>query len=296
MASSEPITTFLGLPSTVRARIYTLAGLVRPCPISLYTERKRLEALKEPGPPADLHESTECFYVVHGSWKSFWPRNIDCFYSCLPIQLLRVCRSVHLETLPILYARNKFKVLGHLHSNLRILQALPPFAIASLTSLFIHLNCWPCPFGHDIYGGETLDCFFCGDVLKATDPPLTMTAGQDILSEWKTFCTYLGHAIRLGTLKLAIICDTKEMAVAQQVVEPTKYLPLLKEFAIRLSSSHERDLTALARRTIKARTSVQSPTSPFPFFNLPIEVRLQILNSTHLGAQKSCSLGAIASA
>ena len=283
--------TFLDLPSNVRSHIYFFLGFTRPCPISLSTERG-MKALRERDSKRMSMGRYQCLHKMKGGGGGdpfYGHHDLDCYCLDLPIPLLRVCRSIYLDTLPLLYGKNKFKVLGHTSSDLRLIRILSPVAIASLTSLLIRLNCWPCLLGHDDIDAGTGQCHFCGTSIASSDASLTNTtqAGKEILTEWWAVCTCLAEAVQPSQLSLALICDTMDMATAEEVMKAVRKLPQLKECTIRLSRSRDDALASLARQTMQIMTGAIVPASPFPFLDLPKELRLLILGFTHLGTKGS---------
>lgn len=110
-----------------------------------------------------------------------------------------------------------------------------------------------------------------------------------MLLEWRAVCAYLAEAVTPNQLKLTVLCDTVDMAVAKEITEAIKLLPQLKECTIRLGRYREAALTSLAHQTMQAAMHVKEPASPFRFFDLPKELRLHILDFTHLGVQGSHS-------
>ena len=287
-SSTSPL---LDLPISVRLCIYLFSGLVRPCPISLCTEGKMISPRKNLILVGQSRRRPyQCIYKMKGSGerRRHSKKDIDCYCLELPVALLRVCRAICLETLPLLYGKNKFKVLGHTSSDLRILRTLSSVAIASMTSLLVRLNCSPCPLGHNeisLLG----HCTLCKGTLTLSDAPLTNTtrAGQEILTEWRAVCAHLAETVLPGQLNLTVICDTNEAEVAAEVMELTRKLPRLKKCTIRLSQSRDSTLTSLARQTVQVTMRAKVPASAFPFNKLPKELRLCVLNFTHLTPEGS---------
>ena len=92
----RPILTFLELPKHVRITIYTLAGLVRPCPIDMFKEGKR-------GPYGYISRGicvederilpsyAFCPFGDH-NWGDYELE--DCYAPKLPLSLLRVSKHI----------------------------------------------------------------------------------------------------------------------------------------------------------------------------------------------------------
>ena len=135
--TTENGVTLLDLPSSVRHKIYRLAGIIRPCPIDIGTEGLR-------------HR-----YIVSDPQKFCWyyprpkenPWNLihrgqgecSCFCEPLPMQLL-VCQRIRDELIPILYGENSFKLRWTVEGQ-RLFAQLSKNALASLSRLQIsHIN------------------------------------------------------------------------------------------------------------------------------------------------------------
>src|SRR3569833_978233 len=138
--TSSASSPFLSLPPNVRAKIYKLAGLARPCPIDLGEWAKRSVTV-----PVDTLSRCWRRNMAH---KPEWR---ICHCAPLPVALLRVCRKVHAEAIAVLYGQNHFAIRARARRPelLDPLLRMPAAGIAHMTGLLVRLNCWPSPRGHE---------------------------------------------------------------------------------------------------------------------------------------------------
>ena len=278
---------FLKLPPQIRLQIYSFSGLIRSCPITIRpgdeSSGLRRDALAQRDPLKTIY----CVYKMKGRGRVSYPTEktgFDCFCPTLSLALLCICRTVYHEALPFFYRFNKFKVLGHVSTDLQFLRTLTPLAITSMTSLLIRLNCWPCPLGHDEIDLRRNECRLCWSSTVGADEVLTLmtSAGQANLAEWGELCIYMSRAIKPGSLNLTVICDSANLAVAMEVSKAMKELPILRTCTVRFGRSRNGALADLACRTMKTATTTFDPITPFRYLDLPEELRLRILSYTHL--------------
>ncbi|CAK7211858.1 hypothetical protein SEUCBS140593_001307 [Sporothrix eucalyptigena] len=341
---------FLDLPQDVRRRIYEHA-LVRSCPIDLtYWEARSYQATE--------YRRIQDNYGIYVCWKRdnhMKPHNRSCVCAPLPVALLRVCRTVHAEAAAVLYGKNKFVIRGRTFANslddeeddadkkvdhrryddhydkyrlkrippaiqfAPILAGIPLYGLASMTSLLVRLNCWPCPLGHEEVGmadrfrnnpfeelGDAIAmgyCRVCSMRSDRADYPLSLPpdTSTDEDEEYQRPATK-NEAMLLSTLDLTVICDVNSEKAAKRVVAPLMQhiLPAarLKACTIRLGRCRRGyALTAIARRTAAALVAglvdpsletsyMPSSTEIFPFRRLPAELRVKILQETALGTTK----------
>jgi len=291
-----PSPTFLILPSQIRLKIYIFADLIRLCPISLNNEgsRKahRQKSLESYDRNSVGHERTDmnrarniyCDYRAKKFLLGFHDGNTaenECICPPLPIQLLRVCRTIHDEVLEILYSQNKFKLL--LERN----HPLAPKAVARMTSLCIRLNmcsCTPHHFcQHPLENGIRHRCDICHALCKrGKDPPLsiTPTQGMGVFSQWLEVCKILQTGLG-PEMRLSVICDCADMETAQEIVKPMGGLPTMSECSIRLGQSPFMQWRQIAESTVLLLTD-RPLTRPFRFLDLPRELQRDILCCTDL--------------
>ena len=278
--------SLLGLPQDLRCRILRFA-LLRPCPISLTTEGKTI-AERQAVAQSLIMKGDQCVYKMKGGGRMVFRKSggLDCFCAASPVSLFRVCRLIHDESMPVFYEKNKFKLLGRCPADLRLFLRLAPRAVASLTSLLIRLNCYPCVLGHDDMDTKG-QCLFCGSREYYSDQLLTDAEPMDrkMLDQWRRVCSYLAQSIQPGRLSLTLICDTEYEAAAKAVVEPLLTLPRLKKCTIRLGRQRNSALEDIARQACSQAMGHSTQTIPFRFFDLPRELRLRILEFTDLGVK-----------
>lgn len=275
--------TFLSLPFEVRLKIYELADLVRPCPIELAPEKRS----RRPMHPRQHPEDT-CFYRLRRQGRmQFGGALNQCECSDLALQLLLVSRAIHDETQLVLFSRNKFTLRYHAGSSLAPLWSLAESALSAMTSLLIRLNCWPCVLGHDTIDPSRSKCWVCSAPLDQADPALdrNQEPGKRLLQEWNSLCHYLGSRISPERLRLTLICDVTDLESGNEVVAPLAALPPLRECTLRIGRQPNNDLRTLARMTSLKMTRTFVPKASFPFEHLPEELRLRVLDFTHLGAE-----------
>ncbi|MCJ1351023.1 MAG: hypothetical protein MMC33_001005 [Icmadophila ericetorum] len=180
-----------------------------------------------------------------------------------------------------------FILRGHAGFDLANLLSLGSKALAAMTSLLVRLNTWPCPNGHEILDHRRTRCMKCNNEVAA-DPicnsyGLKLRTKGNFLKQWEQACSHLASGISLGQLHLTFICDVEDLAAGEQVLAPLTNLPKLKACTIRLGRLRNRDLASLAERTSQKMTSTFIPGSGFPFELLPEEIRLRVLQFTHIG-------------
>ena len=180
-----------------------------------------------------------------------------------------------------------FILRGHAGFDLANLLSLGSKALAAMTSLLVRLNTWPCPNGHEILDHRRTRCMKCNNEVAA-DPicnsyGLKLRTKGNFLKQWEQACSHLASGISLGQLHLTFICDVEDLAAGDKHIEPLTNLPKLKTNTIRLGRLRNRDLASLAERTSQKMTSTFIPGSGFPFELLPEEIRLRVLQFTHIG-------------
>jgi hypothetical protein len=270
--------SFLGLPDNVRKRIYLYAGLISGWDIDLNGRRTKYAYCFQPGPDFE---------------KSY--------------KLLFICRLVYSEASSILYSTNRFFIRYNdagsvqardLHSRrmwpkavipkqsqgLEGLKALTASSLRHLSHLTVHLNISSCL-------GKSCDCLRPppDDEYHRLwiDPPLRKSS-QEIISEWQTAAHHLRTYMSPSRLRLYFVCDSDGSETAAQVVQPLRNIPTLIDCRIRLARHHDPHLSELAKEAAMRSMGYLVPsdyatsTSSFRFFDLPQEVRYQILEYTDL--------------
>ena len=201
----------------------------------------------------------------------------DCICVHLPVQLLRVCRSIGHETRSILYSRNKFKL------DRTTLNVLTHRAFAKLHSLQTRLTECSCVTGHNCQGltpYEIYECLNCHRACKrGSGEPLDNDRDAPLLDCWRNFVTKLRSNCS-PTLNLTIICDCENFQTASAFVILLETLPTISSFSVRLGQSPNHHFRQLAEHT--SRMLTQTELKPFPFEQLPEEIQEAILCQTDL--------------
>ncbi|CEJ55375.1 hypothetical protein PMG11_01637 [Penicillium brasilianum] len=284
--------TFLDLPFNIRERIYKYAGLSRHCPLDLnvWSPEQRHEAREYMRNPRRVRCMTE--EEKHGTG------DCDCFlyarpFVPVPVQLLRVARTVSAETSELLYSKNRFHVSFVFPKALRSLKQLNPAALGQIQSLKVTIydidQCAVRPW-QDIRA-----CSMDWDSLPLDNFELPQRRCKWLPGECEEFFTYLSKHVQESRLKLSLVCDVRAFDLAKRLTDPVQELPVLKEVAIRLNSTGlNGDIAALRaladdlanHLTDKSRLSCKPsvPQKPFRFMDLPTEIRIKILEQTELVA------------
>lgn len=298
MANSRP--SFLSLPYSIRREIYILAGLSRFCPFAIITEQ---EASSRATPPQHQHQWPppppgiqrrswrDCIYpkLAFGHSGRVSDSEPGCYCPKIPKQLLLVSKAVYNDTCDILYGENSFIVRAHEAKALNILKSLSIHAIHVMRYLMVRLNCWPCRRGHHRANFSRRLCMTCQTPIASSDCPLRTgdSESEDMVQSWFEVCQILESNLVAGRLTLSFICDVDDMEIAKRILEPLENIPRLRSCDIRLGRKRNDDLRSLARKTcLKLTAANQLPehgSSHVSFADLPREIRLRILEFTHLG-------------
>lgn len=134
--------SFFDLPAHARRRVYAHAGLARPCWISLRPRQPERESA--------VQRPRECLYRLRLRGITEAERKGPaCICPQLPLALLLVCKAVYTEAFDVLYGQNRFVLRAHSPANLGPLPCMSTRVLATMRSLMLRLNCWPCRNGHD---------------------------------------------------------------------------------------------------------------------------------------------------
>ena len=286
-----PHSSFLDLPVEIRERIYTFAGLVRFCPISLNDEgsRKAYQKLshtyRDENPLATYASAsdtrgTQCDYYKMGKYLN--TTKTECVCPHLPTQLFIVCRMIHLEAMKVLYSRNKFRL------SLQQDICLEEKYAAHMTSLCVRLNMSSYVPNH--FCNRLLSAIIserweaCNAMCKrGRDPPLSLftSYGFDLIRRWTEICKILENSVR-PEMRLSVICDCADGETAQKVVAPLQSIRRrIAGCSIRLGELPHMKWQHLAEDTVLIVTD-RPPTKPFRFVDLPKELQREILCWTDL--------------
>jgi hypothetical protein len=233
---------FLSLPAFLRKRIYLYAGLV-----SDYDH------------PIDLNFG-----------------DLACDPGDEPFQisynLLLTCRIFYNDVQPIIYSTNEFYIRYRDMDDLESLQNLSPKTLALLTRLTIYLESCGDGFSHEEKGHAPLDLLLDG-------------SSQEVLLNWQEAASHLISHIKPLTLRLSLLCDSANIERAKKIVEPLRAVSTLANCWIRLGRKPNHHLQATAQEAaMRAIGHQYPPPSPsvFRYFDLPPEIRLNILQYTDL--------------
>ncbi|CAH0028460.1 unnamed protein product [Clonostachys rhizophaga] len=281
----ESTPPLLRLPPKIRERIYFFAGLIRECPATIVPFGKLTTHFCPWGqrPAIDT-----CAFELRKSSRS--PVRVATYDECscpkFPKQLLLVCKQLHMEVEEILYGENKFVIQTQEKAdNLNVLRTISTNAVRSLRHLLVRLNSWPCIRGHGSPFKNPKSCLICGSSARKANLEMpSHRRSQQIIEAWENVCGRLANSgIASGQLHLEFVYDVEDLQTAQRVLKPLEYLPCLKQCSIRLGRNPERELSSLARITSEKLTRKNQNTEGFRFFDLPREIRLQILWHTNTG-------------
>jgi hypothetical protein len=298
---SVPPASLLSLPFSIRRDIYILAGLSRLCPLAIVQEQSVSTPSQQhrdfPIPGVRATSRPNCRYkrFLLGLWAGVYQSEPDCFCPEIPKQLLLVSKAVYNETHDILYRENSFLVRAHEAKDLAVLKTLSSHSIHVMTRLMVRLNCWPCRRGHDPANFTLGRCLVCQTPMSTSDSPLRAgnSETEDMAQSWAEVCIMLESNVTVGRLRLTFICDVDDIEIAKRIIRPLEKIPRLKSCGIRLGRNRNDELRSLARTTSLKLTAANQPaehsSSRISFSSLPLEIRLRILEFTHLGKEGSFS-------
>lgn len=174
--------------------------------------------------------------------------------------LMRICRQIRNEVEALISKHNAWAFTISIEESLLSLRGWTPEACARLRDVHVHVR-------------------------TSEHPPLTWS----LVRAWQGAVKHLLEHAKPGQLRLHVICHVgDDVARARAVVKPFEQFPgRLKELELCLADYASPDLLKLARETV---TWAQAPDEeearranhPFPFFNLPQEIRHHIFKYTGL--------------
>jgi hypothetical protein len=248
--------TFLCLPPALRLQIYEEAGL-------------------------DL--LTEC--IIDLNWRPeksvFAPESDNTIFN-----LLLTCRTVYTELSSLLYSTNTFFIRYHHSWHLQSLTVLSATALSAIRHLAVQLNVTAsqpitmCCGRHGADFDEEADCRQHGIPFKSST-----RRHQEALSEWASVASHIFTRLNSADLCFNFICDVQDTESAERAVMPLLNISSpLAQCDVRLGQSPDSTLQDIAQYASKRATGRHHlySISPFPFMDLPVEIRLQILKYTDL--------------
>ena len=262
--------SFPDLPRAVRLQIYTLSGLIRPCPIDLINESQRLRRGQVMGDACSLlGNQYSCTYLEHRKNPVIWRHlhyNHDrpiCFGPRIPLQLLLTCKEIYLEASELFYSLNKFKLQIERLQDLHTLEKLPNKAVSLIRSLHIHIGALSPP-------------------TIRTDASALSSSLQEFLDPWRRAMSALAQNLRPSQLQLGLTCRWIDLTTGEQLLQSLECLPSLRGCAITLGYKRDEAITSLVRRTSARLLRSPAPKASFPFEKLPKELRLNVLEQSDL--------------
>ncbi|KAI1431951.1 hypothetical protein GGR50DRAFT_33634 [Xylaria sp. CBS 124048] len=203
---------------------------------------------------------------------------------------LSSCRTLYEEISYQLLSRNT--VVIH---DLDRLSRLPPFQVHSLARLKIHLSQTGDCFSHNI---NQLRSYTFRVLAQQTRVswysawPRKYTQAPDFFGLWDRALENIAIHASLGRLELWLVsdCDIEEIGTVERILAPLSQLRGLKNCHIRLGRRRHSYIEAIARRAAQQTMATsnddmkRSRARPFRFFDLPPEIRYQILTYTDLVA------------
>lgn len=229
-----------------------------------------------------------------------------CICLPLPASLLYLSREISEEVLKILYSENSFTVGRSDVWGLTPLQQLSRSALRNIRRLSIRFNSCGCIYGKRMYGGlfeelcplqgpRKYGLFSCHPDCEESgfhDRPVQLHARQYaiVFDELKCVVTKVAARCNLRLLNLDLICDTKDMATAQEVASHLLPLRNLRSVAIRLSQNPNWHHSMLCQELVRQLTSQELGNNktwqlpPPRSYRLPVEVITLILEYSELVA------------
>jgi hypothetical protein len=245
--------TFLCLPFAIRLQIYELASLDIFTQGTIDLNRKS----EPPSPPPVPYQFDNTLF-----------------------SLLSTCRAVYTELSLILYSTNEIFIRYQDSRNLQSLKNLSGTALSAICRLTVQLNITTSESGARCCPTHWVD------PRKHSKPfKNSCRQHQKVLSEWASVASHVFAHIKPENLRFALICDVEDIESAQRAVQPLLSInSALAQCDIRLGQSPDPVLRDLACYVSNRATGNHRnySTSPFRFMNLPVELRLQILNYTDI--------------
>lgn len=292
---------FLDLPKTVRLQIYELSGLVRSCSIHLNTIKAADEVANAELNNADTRKSLikDTHFVARHKCQTM-NRYRDCSgqHSHLPTQLLFVSRSVHEETLQLLYQANVIEITlesyGEEVRGFDVFLKLPSHIVHRIEHLTIRLNRCTCGWRErdpkcSCQRGLPLSSSHLGYLeLKRQRVKYPDPWPENDFRQWEAVLNHISGSITPGRLALTVILHTEAVEVASRFLRPLKKLSNLRSCAVRLWSTDNRNSERPPRelRTLAkdfSRNFLVRGGENFSLFpSLPPELKREVLRQAGL--------------
>jgi hypothetical protein len=261
----NPSSSLLGLPLSIRRRIYVEAEVPNECTIDLRTHRQLVH------------------YGVESEIVNLAPA----------FSLLRTCRTIHDEVFKIFYSSNTFCLafLG-CGSNLTLLQSMPPVSIKTMTRLEIFLDNGSTKRISTDSPYQYPESWRFSRSGAFTPSPTDEAANARILEEWHHAADFIFSHVDPDKLRLGLVCyidpnrsgsfeiDTQDIDFAQEVVRPLMTCPKLADCKVSFSQSFHVELRRIARQAVVAALRLHD--RPFRLLDLPNEIIHNVLAHTNL--------------
>ncbi|KAJ8189135.1 hypothetical protein LV157_004172 [Aspergillus fumigatus] len=233
------------LPENAKLRILEYLGLVRPCLIDITGEAHRVKQA------ADHTCDTRNLFHTRGNWST--RAGQVCDHPRLPTEVLMVSRKFREDLGALFWSHNRFSFI------------------------LTNLNDWDCFFNAVDWAAE--DVRYLHIEMRTWDNRFIKPGGQrNLLRLWSRFCRYA--ALEMVNLRyFSLKCRVKDMAVAVKIMSAMDPFPVLSECAFHFSHTPEEAIRPFVKSNALRLTGNLSEdcTIPFPYFDLPKEVQLIIL-------------------
>ncbi|VUC24211.1 unnamed protein product [Clonostachys rosea] len=293
-------TSFLDLPPHIRDRIYEEAGFRGNefIDLNLWMARDSNLCWKDDdGPSSNNDDWTEPLWCgpISRSWRC--PYNRTPFPAAL---LWAGSRLVHHELEAKIYSQNTFAISLVGHQGLRPLEMLSDAALRELRVLYVSICPCECltPYcdglgeGHDCYqfhdrpgrwefwkSTEILD----GDFAHSRPLDCISRTDKRSLSQWERICARLKANTRPNQLSLYLAANVANPQTANRMLDPLNGLPILKDLGINLghhlNGFQKFEPKLLVRQVVQKLTDTVLDKQ-FPFFDLPLELQIKIIQQT----------------
>ncbi|KAF4172686.1 hypothetical protein CNMCM8694_001118 [Aspergillus lentulus] len=231
------------LPEKVKLRILEYIGLVRPCLIDITAEAHRVKQA------ADHTCDTRNLFLTRGNWSTRAGRLCD--HPRLPTEVLMVSREFREDLGALFWSHNRFSFI------------------------LTNLNDWDCFFNAIDWAAE--DVRYLHVEMRTWDNRFIKPGAQrNLLRLWSRFCRYA--ALEMVNLRyFSLKCRVKDMAVALKIMSAMDPFPPLSQCAFHFSHTPEEDIRPVVKRNALRLTGNLGENRTFPYFDLPKEVQLIIL-------------------
>lgn len=276
-SSHPPQPPLLRIPPSIRRRILVLAGL--PHHDVFYMDspwRHDHHPRGDYGPT-----TTKSFHAAKDKMKALRP-GLD-----LTISLLLTCKAISSEANALFYADNTF-----ITKDPEPLLNLGTQSLASLTDLHVLLTSLRC-----------VSEYLCKDFYPWDDDIMTTLpeVGRSALEAWEKLAPFLGRSVnRDHRLNLSLRGDLihytvptqEELENAERILAGLACFPPLASCRIKLGTAKRIDMKMKALRQMSRKAARKATfqedfrSRPFRYMDLPVDIRLRVLEFTDLIANQ----------